>query len=202
MSISHFFRILWVRRNLILLTTLAGLLAAAVIVTVIPSRYTATSRVMLDIAKPDPVTGQTMASGFMRAFVTTQVELIKDYRVAGRVVDQFNWTSSPALAAEYQASDNKALSFRRWLAQRIIDQTEVGLVSGSNILEISYSNDSPEVAAQVADALRDAYMEETRVVRQAAAQKSADWFRNQTEKLRANLTQAEARKRETTLTYS
>lgn len=195
MSIYHFLRILWVRRNLILVTTLAALAAAILVIKIVPPRYTATSRLMLEIMKPDPVTGQAMSSQFARAFVATQVELIKDYRVAGRVVDNFNWTSSPALAAAYQASEPTAdMDFRRWLADRVITGTEVTLVPGSNILEISYTSDMPDSAAKVADALRDAYEQETRLQRQRGAQRSAEWFVAQTNKLRGELALAEDRK--------
>lgn len=195
MSITHFFRILWVRRNLVLVTTLAALAAALLVVQIVPARYTATSRVMLDIVKPDPVTGQALSSQFARAFVATQIELIKDYRVAGRVVDDFNWTSSPVLAAAYQSSNpGPDTSFRRWLAERVIEGTEAQLITGSNILEISYTSDVPETAAKVADALRDAYEVETRLMKQRGAIRSAEWFGNQTRKLRAQLREAEEKK--------
>lgn len=197
MNIAHFFRILWVRRNLILVTTLAALAAALLVIKLVPARYTATSRIMLDIVKPDPVTGQALSSQFARAFVATQIELIKDYRVAGRVVDGFNWTGSPQLAATYQNSGvGPDISFRRWLAQRVIDGTNAELIPGSNILEISYTSNQPESAAKVADALREAYEAETSMLKQRGAQKSADWFANQTRKLRAALTEAEKRKAE------
>ena len=195
MNISHFFRILWVRRNLILVTTLSAIAAALLIIKLVPARYTATSRLMLDIVKPDPVTGQALSSQFARAFVATQIELIKDYRVAGRVVDGFNWTSSPALAASYRASNpGPDMSFRRWLAERVVDGTDAQLITGSNILEISYTSDQPETAAKIADALRDAYEAETRLLKQRAAVRSAEWFEGQTRKLRADLVQAEEAK--------
>lgn len=193
MSIFHFFRILWVRRNLILITTLASLAAAIVVLAVVPPRYTATSRLMLDIVKPDPVTGEAMSSQFARAFVTTQVEIIKDYRVAGRAVDALNWTSSPELAAAYKADTGGSsdVGFRRWLAQRIIDNTEAKLIEGSNILEIEYTANDPETAAQIADTLRDAYQEETGSLKQVTAQKSATFFQEQATKLRGQLAEAE-----------
>ncbi len=195
MNIAHFFRILWVRRNLILVTTLAALAAALLVIKLVPARYTATSRLMLEIVKPDPVTGQVMSSQFARAFVTTQIELIKDYRVAGRVVDHFNWTSSPQLAASYQNSGvQEDINFRRWLAQKVIDGTSAELIPGSNILEISYTSDQPDTAARIADALREAYEAETRMLKQQSAMKSAEWFSNQSRKLRAELTAAEKKK--------
>lgn len=197
MNIAHFFRILWVRRNLILLTTLSALAAVALVIKIVPARYTATSRLMLDIVKPDPVTGQTMSTQFARAFVATQIELIKDYRVAGRVVDTFNWTSSPDLAAADQASGvGPEQSFRRWLAQRVIEGTTVELLPGSNILEISYTSDQPDTAAKIADSLRDAYDNETRLASQIGARKSAEWFSSQTTKLREQLAVAEKKKTE------
>lgn len=195
MNIAHFFRILWVRRNLILMTTLAALAAAMLVIKLVPPRYTATSRVMLDIMKPDPVTGQELSSQFARAFVATQIEIIKDYRVAGKVVDASNWAGSPQLAAAYQASGAAPkTSFRRWLADRVIAGTEVSLVPGSNILEISYTSDSAENAAKLADAIRDAYEAETRLAKQRGAMRSAEWFANQTRKLRGELAQAEEKK--------
>jgi uncharacterized protein involved in exopolysaccharide biosynthesis len=195
MNILHFFRILWVRRNLILVTTLSAIAAALLVIKLVPPRYTATSRLMLDIVKPDPVTGQALSSQFARAFVATQIELIKDYRVAGRVVDSFNWTASPALAASYQASNpGPDMSFRRWLAEKVIDGTDAQLITGSNILEISYTSDQPETAAKIADSLRDAYEAETRLLKQRAATRSAEWFSTQTRKLRAELAQAEEAK--------
>lgn len=193
MSISHFFRILWVRRTLILATTLAALAAALVVIAIVPPRYEASSRLMLDIVKPDPLTGEVMSSKFAGAYFATQKEIITDYRVAGRVVDAFGWTSSPELAAQYRQASGETgtMSFRRWLAQRIMDSTEVTMLQGSNILEITYTADNPETAAKVADALRDAYQEEMRAQRQTDARRNAEWFGNQTVKLRGQLAAAE-----------
>lgn len=194
MKITQFFRILWIRRNIILVTTLSALAAALLVVSLLPPRYTATSRVMMEIVKPDPVTGQAMSAGGLRTFVATQIELIKDYQVAGRVVDQLNWTASPELAEAYRNADAGDMSFRRWLAQRVMDTTDANLVSGSNVLEISYTADRPETAATIADAIRDAYIHETRLAKKGTAQGTADWFKNQTAKLQAQLREAEAKK--------
>ena len=196
MSIAHFFRILWARRVLVLSALLGSILAGLLIAVILPPRYTATSRLMMDIVKPDPVTGEMLSSQFARAYVATQIEIIKDYKVAGRVVDKEGWTSSPALAAAYRADvgDNGNTSgLRRWLAQRIIDNVEVKLVEGSNILEISYTSDNPAAAAEIADSLRSAYEQETSDLRQQGARANAQWFQLQTQKLRQQLSAAETK---------
>ncbi len=193
MSIHQFFRILWVRRSIIIVTLLAAMLAAIAVIKLVPPRYEAASRVMLDIVRPDPVTGEAMNSSFARAYTKTQIELIKDYRVAGRVVDMLGWTGSAELAAQYRASGSDT-DFRRWLAQLIIDRTDVDMIDASNILEIRYSGPQPDSSAVVADALRTAYETQTMLFKQQAAARNAAWFERQTAELRTQLAAAEARK--------
>lgn len=195
MGLVQFFRILWARRSILLLTTLSCLVGAVLIARALPARYLATSRVMLDIVKPDPVTGEVIASGFARAYVKTQIELIRDYRVAGKVVDQLGWTSSPELSAAYErrpASDTR--DFRRWLAQQVIDNTSASLIDTSNILEIRYSTTSADAAARVSDAIRQAYIDQAVSFRRDDAANNANWFRQQATRIRAELAAAEKRK--------
>ena len=197
MSIGQFFRMLWAKRLLIGAVTAVSLFLAIFVSWVMPPRYEATSRVMLDIVKPDPVTGEVIASQWARAYVKTQIELIRDYRVAGKAADQAGWLDSPILAKEYRESGMaEDMDFRRWLAQRIIDNTEADLVAGSNILEITYSSTSADPAARLADLVRDAYVEQTLAFRQDAARRNAEWFEGQTETLRDELAAAQQRKTE------
>lgn len=195
MSIGQFLRILWARRFLIILATLVCLAGAVTVGKLLPARFTATSRLMLDIVKPDPVTGEMLAGNFARAYTKTQIELIKDYRVAGRAADIVGWTTSPGMAAQYQARPRTdTRDFRHWLAQRIIDGTDANLIDASNILEISFTTTSPETAAKIADAIRQAYVEESVQLRREDARGNAEWFETQASKIRAELTEAEKRK--------
>ncbi len=195
MSFVQFFRILWARRWIVAGATLACFGAALLASMLLPTRYTAQSRVMLDVVKPDPVTGQVIATTFARAYTKTQTELIRDYRVTGAVVDDLGWTRSPELLARYNArSSDDSRDFRRWLAQGIADATSATLIEGSNILEISYSTGSPEVARLVADAIRAAYVNQSLAFKRESAGKSADWFDGQVVKVRGQLAAAEARK--------
>jgi uncharacterized protein involved in exopolysaccharide biosynthesis len=195
MNLTQLWRILVARRTIVISTALACLLAAILAGVLIPARYKATSRVMLDVVKPDPVPGQVVASQFARTYVQTQTELIRDYRVAGKVVDSLGWANSPEVAAAYarrSASDHRDL--RRWIAQRIIDNTRAELLEGSNILEISYIAPDPQVAASVADAIRQAYVDQTVAFKRDDAIEDGRWFHRQVDQVRDQLTEAEARK--------
>lgn len=193
MNLAQLFRMIWARRGLILTTTLVCFVGAMLVVLLLPPRYEATSRVLLDIMKPDPVTGEVIASTSQRTYIATQAELIKDYRTAGRVVDKLGWANAPQLAEAYRNSGSEA-DFRRWLAQRVIDGTTVDLAEGSNIMEIKYAGPEREAAAKVADTIREAYVEQTLASRRSGAVRSVEFFKQQSEKLGEDLRQAEQRK--------
>lgn len=195
MSIVQFLRILWARRMLVIAATISCVVGAFVVTQIVPPRYQGQSRVMLDLVKPDPVTGQVTSPQFAKAYTRTQIELIKDYRVAGKVVEELGWLNDPNLITQYQnrpAGDDRDL--KRWAAQRIIDGTNANLIEGSNIMELTYTANSPEVARSVADALREAYIDSTLAYRRETAARTAAWYTDQAEKAKVALASAEATK--------
>lgn len=193
MSIFQFFRILWVRRWIILPTFLICLVTAAIVTQFLPERYRATTRLVLETFKPDPVTGQVLGSGLLRAYAQTQVELIEDYRTAGRVVDQLGWANDPGNIAAFNASKAAASGdIRRWLAQQIIDGTQARLIEGSNILEIDYVDSTSERAEQITNLIRQSFLQESLAFKRESASKSATWYADQAETARKALVEAEA----------
>jgi uncharacterized protein involved in exopolysaccharide biosynthesis len=193
MSIIQFFRILWAYRLLTLVTTVATLIGAGVAVLIVPPSYEASTRVMLNVLKPDPVTGQSMA-GQAREYLETQRELIKDFGVAGQAVDQLGWTSLPETLQRYTAAGSPDGGIRRWLAQTIIEKTKTDVVGATNILEISFRASTPTQASSMANALRDAYIESTISGRRREAMRNAEWFTQQADKERQLLDAADQKK--------
>jgi uncharacterized protein involved in exopolysaccharide biosynthesis len=193
MSLIQFLRILAARWKMILGAMLACMAVATVIALLLPKRYPASARVLLDIVKPDPVTGEAVGGRDARGYVRTQVELIKDMRVAGAVVDRLGLANDPATIAAYEATGRTEADggIRAWLGQQIIDNTEAGLVSASNILEISYQTSDPERAKQVVGVIREAYIDAALRFRTDSAGRTSDWFREQAEKSRQALAAAE-----------
>ena len=192
MSIIQFLRILWARRWVVVATTLSCVLGAALVVLLVPARWEAHSRVMLDLIKPDPLTGEVIGPN-SRPYAATQIELVKDYAVAGQVADQLGWLSDPTLINRYQhrpANDER--DFRRWIAQQVIDRTKAELVEGSNILEITYTATTAADAKAVADALMKAYVDTSVAFRRQAASRDADWFDTEAKKDKEALDEAAA----------
>lgn len=194
MSVIQFLRILIARRWIILGLFFAVTATALVVAWRLPPRYPGAARIMLDVIKPDPVTGAVIASQFARSYTNTQTELIKDYRVAGEVVDKLGIATRPDAIKIYQEQSDGSQDIRRFWAQKIIDRTDAKLVQGSNILEITYEAVNPAVARNTVGAIRDAYIAASLRFRTDSAGRTADWYRQQAEKAQAALVTAETAK--------
>ncbi len=191
MSLTQFWRILWARKFLILGTTLFCLAGGIIATQIVAPRWKAEANVYLNLLKPDPVTGE-MVGPDARSYVATQIKLITDYSVAGLAVDRLGWLSDPQLIQQYQrrpSTDTR--DFRRWLAQTITDRTRADLLDGSNILDISYTGPDPDVAKAIASAVRQAYLDTSVAFRRAEANRSADWYAQQSERVKAALMAAQ-----------
>lgn len=195
MSITQFLRIFWAHKWLPLVTTVSSLLGALIVIGIVAPSYEAKSRVMLNLLKPDPVTGEIIGTRTAGVYIETQKELIKDYDVAGKVVDKLGWANDPNLIAQYQAS-NSEFDLRRWIAQRVMDGTQVTQAAATNILEIGYRSSSPEQARVISDALREAYLESVLETRRAEAERNAVWFSAQADKLQEQVARADQVKTE------
>lgn len=195
MNITQFFRIIWAYKFLVLASMISCFVVGTIIVNVVTPRYEAHSRVMLDIIKPDPVTGQVIGSAFLRAYTKTQTELIKGQQVARMVVKDLKWEKDPELQRAYRDRDTgRDLDFTNWAAQRIVDNANATVLMGSNILEISYASSSPEQAKQVADALLKSYIDITLQSRRDTASRNSEWYEAQAEKAKTILFAAEGTK--------
>jgi succinoglycan biosynthesis transport protein ExoP len=194
MSIVQFARILWARRWMVILTTVATTVGALIAVLIIPPSYTGKTRVMLNTLKPDPITGEMMQNAAARTYVATQMELIRDIGVAGRAADDLGWTSNSQAINRYNAQKSEDTDMRRAMAQRIIDRTQVDLVPATNILEIGFRAATANDARQMANSLREAYIQATLDSRRREATRNADWYMQQVEKERDLLNKADAAK--------
>ena len=198
MSILQFLRILWAYRVLIAVTTVVCTVAMLITVQLVKPRYEAQARVMLDVIKPDPVTGQVMATAFLRAYTKTQIELVRDLQVAGRVVDDLKWEKDATFQRAYRErpGGQADLDFNRWAAEQVSKGANAKLIEGSNILEISFASSSPDRAKQVADSLRKAYVDMTLQSRREAARRNSEWYEGQAQKAKQVLLKAEGDKAE------
>ena len=191
MSLMQFWRILWARKFIILAATFCCLAGGIVATVIVAPRWKAEANVYINLLKPDPVTGEILGSD-SRSYINTQIKLITDYSVTGLAVDKLGWLSDPQLIEQYnQRPKSDTRDFRRWLAQIISDRTGADILDGSNILNITYTGSDPEVAKAIVSAVRQAYLDTSLAFRRAEANRSADWYAQQSEKVKAALIAAQ-----------
>ena len=197
MNIIQFLRIFWARRRLIFATTASALVGAYLLTLILPAAWEGNARVMLNSIKPDPVTGEVLGGAAMHEYISTQIEMISDYSVAGKVVDQIGWLSDPDLIKAYEKrSKNDVRDYRQWLAQNLIDKTKATLLADSNILEITYTGATPAQSKAVVELLRKAYIDTSVNLRRDDANKNADWYETQAAAAKAKLDEAESARAE------
>ncbi|MBC7521771.1 MAG: exopolysaccharide biosynthesis protein EpsF [Sandarakinorhabdus sp.] len=194
MSPIQFLRILLARRWIVLITLVVCMVVAMGVAKTLPERYPARARVLLDLIKPDPVTGQSISGGFARGYVKTQIEIIQDFRVTGVVFDRLGWAQNPAVVAAWQAETGGVGDIRRWGGDKISQNTSANIVEGSNILEIIYESPNADDAKQIVSLIREAYIEASLQFKTDGASRTASWYRDQAEAARKVLTAAEVAK--------
>ena len=193
MSIVQFLRILWARKLLIVVPAISCILGALVVATILPARWDAHAEVLLNALKADPATGQTIAGPQERSYAATQVELIKDYSVAGQVPPKLGWLTDPGFIEAYaHRSKRDDRDFQHWLAQIVIDNTKAGLLESSSIFDIIYTSPDPAQAKAVVTALRQAYLDSDLSFRRSDAMHDADWTADQAQKAGVALAAAKA----------
>lgn len=189
-------RILWARRLIVAVVWLGSLAGGAIVVASATPLYDARARVMLNITRPDPVTGGTVGKKSIDPYLQTQLNLVRDYQVVGPAIEAVGWLDNPDVIAAYNArppTDRRSLPL--WLAQAVIASLQTSLVEGSNIIEIRYRGESRELAELVAGSVRDAYIAANIRQRRESAAEDADRQSERAAALRAELERLQAQKR-------
>jgi uncharacterized protein involved in exopolysaccharide biosynthesis len=191
MSIIQFLRIIWARWILIAACTAFTFLGGFVVTLVVPPRYEATAHVMMNVLKPDAVTGDVGNFQNFGAYVQTQQEMVKDYQVTAPVVDRLGGLSDPGRIAAYQRRpETDTRDFRRWLAQQVADRTTASLGSGT-IFDITFTSRSPVEAKVGAEALRQSFVDYTLATRREEASRNARWYASQADIARQRAEEAQ-----------
>ncbi|MEO6092975.1 MAG: Wzz/FepE/Etk N-terminal domain-containing protein [Novosphingobium sp.] len=183
MNLVQFFRILWARRWIIIVSTVSCFLAGVLALLLLPKYYTASARVLLNVTSADPTAPSDATGYFAKNYFPSQTKVIEDYGVARRTAQNLGWDKSPevrAQYAEYQANaGSRALDFDHWLASRISGNVNAGNMQGTSIMDISYTAGDPDEAARMANAVRQGYIDEDLASKRAGANNAAAWFERQ-----------------------
>ncbi len=176
-----------------------GILASLIANSMVPV-YTATTNVSIE--QVTPATGGT-SGGFnwmsMQNYPGTQHEIIRSKSVAQQVVDnlrlwehphfnksssasQFNWKQylpflkQKSESVDIRTEEQKISDKKRRLARMVQGGISVEPVKGTYIVSISFSSSNPEIAAQVANGVVEAYVQRNLEARFREVQKVSEWM--------------------------
>ncbi len=186
-------------RSTILTCFLIGVLAAAAYSYTATPMYTARTQIIIDPSLPQVLRDTNSDTTFTidNSQVESQLEVLRSEKIAIAVLDQLKLQDEP----EFTGPD----STLRWLAgarpatpegaQRIalgryLSNLYVRRVGVSYAIEILYKSQSPELAAKIANATADAYIQEQFSARAQTAGRSNKWLEQRIDELRTQMNDA------------
>jgi succinoglycan biosynthesis transport protein ExoP len=203
-----------VRRQIwiVLVFALLGVALGGIYVLKDAPKYTATATLLVDTHKIDLVQQPTVSDGAsIQSFggMETQVELLRSDEVALRVIKKLNLADDPRfIGSEHQGVLRSLLSKvapsyfaesptlsedeRQSLAlEKFGKSLTVARIGTAYAMEIDFESGYPDLAAEVANAVADAYIDLQRTTEYDAARRASDWLELRIPELRAKSEEAQ-----------
>lgn len=193
MNFQRFLLILRARYKVALYTMLCTVTVTLLVNLSLPSQYTASASVLVDIKSPDPIAGMVLPAMMMPGYMATQVDIINSDRVALRVVRALKMDEAPQVSREWQSATHGKGKIDEWLAAHLQKMLNVKPSRVSNVIVIDYASPDPAFAALVANTFAQAYIDTNIELSVEPAGQYAKWFGQQSKDLRDRLEVAQTR---------
>lgn len=193
MNLRQILSIMRARWRMALLILLMSIVAAAMASLLMSRQYTATASLVVDQSRPDPVAAPNYAANPTPAYMATQVDVLKSDRVGLRVVQQLGLAQDAALRAQWAAAQQGAGSIETWIVEGLQRTLDVRPSRESNVISVGFRSSDPAMAAKVANAFVQAYLDVSLELRVDPAKQYSAFFDRRAAELRANVDRAQAR---------
>jgi polysaccharide biosynthesis transport protein len=194
MKLTQLFAVCWARRRLFIVV-LASTVGAATAFSLLKHKtYVGELEVVVDAKSTDPVTGNPLPQQMQSSIQATQADVISSRNVALKVVDRLKLAGNVDLQREFaEDQDGASGSIRDWIADRLLNKLTVRSSHDSNVISIAVEAKDPQVAANIANAFADSYIQTSVELRSDPAKRQALWFDDQLQGLRQSLQNAQQR---------
>lgn len=192
MTISQLLKILRSRWQLVGAITL-GVTTLALLVSLLSSKqYVAGASVLVDLRAPELSDGRRSNLQLStQSIMQTQVELIRSERVARQVVLISGLLNKPVLVNEWQQVTGGKGDVVAYLALGLLRKLEVVPAKEASIIGIQFTDRDPVVAATMANAFAQAYIDVNLELKVDPAKRAAGWFEEQRALFAAQLSLAQ-----------
>ncbi|HJV92686.1 MAG TPA: chain length determinant protein EpsF [Azonexus sp.] len=191
MSLQRFFLVLRGRWKLVIGVLLGVMLLSLAANLLLPRKYTAEAAVVVDSKPADPVLGAVQPVIAASAVMSTQMDIILSDRVAQRAVVLLKLDQDPELRGQWLDETNGRGSLQAWLAAPMKHHLKVMPTHESNVITIAYTGSDAQLAAAVANAFAQAYIDTTLELKIGSAGQYSQWFGERTRSFRDKLEAAQ-----------
>lgn len=187
-----YWRILLKRRWTILAITFVMTTLAAIFAFKTRPSYRATSRVEVQGPPPQYQTVQNLdqAPPTDTTFLATQVDVLDSDNLAWRTIEQLRLDENPEFnPGARQSGQNPETegALRTRLVQAFKADLKVQLVTGTDILEVSFESPDPQLAAKVINALVNNYTEYNFLTMYDATRQASAWMEQRLDEIKAQM---------------
>jgi polysaccharide biosynthesis transport protein len=198
-SIVQFWRVLQKRRWLVLISLAAVVVLVTVVSLVLPKRYEASARILLDLEGTDDLGLEqvVMPIGLdLNTKLETQIRIVRSDTIATSVIRQLALHQNKAFAGKLTAPagsefDDLDLKTRANLTKQFHKSLNVQLIPKTQIVEVHFRSKDPQLSAQVANAISNTYIEHNFQTKYKATLQTSDWLTKQLDDLKKNAESAQ-----------
>lgn len=193
MNLRLFLAIVRTRVWLVLFTLVVTVATGAVLTSLQPKRYVASTFLVLNIESQNPIQTTNLPAQLSVSYLATQLDIIRSRKVALKVVELLDLENSLAAREAYTQSGNTSVPIKDWLAFGLMSGLAVEPLPDSRVVSVSYEAFDPEQAAQIANAYAQAFIATTLDLTIEPARRNVAWFDEQIKVLRKRLEAARSR---------
>ena len=193
MTLQQFVDILRARWRLASLLFALTLGTAVGVSLLLPSKYTASAQVLVDMKSPDPVLGLLLPGQLTPGYMATQVDIITSQRVALNVVETLKIAENPQAIEQWRRATDGDGSIRHYFSDLLLKGLDVKPSRESSVFTVAYTGLDPGFAAIVANAFAQAYVDLSIQLKVDPARQTKGFFDVQTQALRERLESAQNR---------
>ena len=204
-------RVLWRKKWKVLVPTIVVTLIALAVVQIITPRYSSEARVYLlerdnVYLRPD-IDKVTSVPVVDEEAVTSQAQIMLSRDLAREVIAKLKLGDRPefdptlagvspiraVLGLFGFAKDPLSMTHEERVLQAYYDRLSVYPIEKSRIIDIDFLSEDPALAAEVANAIADGYLQRQRQAKEEQAKFAGQWLAGQIESMRKNVEAAEAK---------
>jgi len=156
-------------------------------------QYAASTSMVLTFADAGPFEQMGVPTQLATSYMATQVDIIRNRNVALKVVERLGFVESEETSIDFLARHTgrqpelELAPVANDIAKMLLEGLNVRPSRDSRVIAIDFFSASPALAAEIADAFAQAYIEVTLELSMEPARRNADWFDEQLQGLQVKL---------------